>query len=74
MSEAISFLVKQVFLRKGVYLFDGEVSLICPTKQIGSKQFLISEDRTGIITEPLTVELQRRPVNITDIHIYFYKF
>jgi hypothetical protein len=41
-----------------MYLFDTEVALISSTEQVYSKQFLVGEDRSCIITESLTTKFQ----------------
>ena len=56
-----------------MYLLDVEVSLAVPAEQIDGKNLLIRKLRIGIVTESLAVETQRRLMDITDIHIYFYK-
>jgi len=52
-----------------MYVFDFKVLLICTTKEIYSKQFLIGKDRGTVITELLAVELECRLINIADIYL-----
>lgn len=57
-----------------MYFDDFKISLVIATEEIYSKNFLIRKVGVGIITESLTVILQRRLIDITDIHIQTDKF
>ena len=55
-----------------MYFLDAEVSLAVTTEQIDGKNFLIRKLRIGVVAESLAVEMQRRLIEITDIHIQTY--
>ena len=55
-----------------MYLADAEVSLAVAAEQIDGKNLFIRKIRIGVVAESLTMILQRRLIDITDIHIQTY--